>query len=191
MTSFEPRLPRAVEADPRCDALRRWLVEHARPLRDGGEWRVAWAPLTGALAAALRSARSTGRLVRGLESIAPTLEAEARGQRLADERLAVERGDAPRAARISRLLVLSNDGADRFHRQVESLLRRHGDRVLALRVDASAEELGALLFGPGHLARAVLIEHRDAVATALLALVPAATASAGPGLDAVELEPRG
>jgi hypothetical protein len=76
----------------------------------------------------------------------------------------------PRGVRISRLLLLADDGADRFYRRVESLLRRHGPRVLALRLDLDAAALGGLLFGPGRRARLLLIEHKDAVCRVLLAL---------------------
>jgi len=173
VTAFPLRLPRAVEADPRAERLRAWLAAHAEPLRAGGEALCIATPLCDALAASLRRAHGAGRLVRGLESVEPVLAAEERGQRLADRR-----GEGPRGARISRLLLLANDGADRFYRQVEALLRRHGARVLALRVDAGAEALGALLFGEGRVARCVLIEHKEAVADALLALVAGAEGDA-------------
>ncbi len=162
----ELRLPRAVEADPRADALRRILESSAQTLRAGGEHRVATAALGGALAAALQRARSSARVVRGLEAAEAVLAAEEHGQRLADQR-----GRGARGARVSRLLVVASDGADRFYRQVEALLRRHGERVLALRVEADADALGALLFGPGRRARLALVEHKEAVAEVLLALV--------------------
>ena len=77
---------------------------------------------------------------------------------------------APRGVRVSRLLLVTNDGADRFYRGVEALLRKHGARVLALRLELSAEALGALVLGPGERARLLLLEHKDAVTAALLAL---------------------
>ena len=73
---------------------------------------------------------------------------------------------------MSRLLILSDDGAERFYRHVESLLRRHGPRLLAIRLDSSAEELGSAVFRPGALARLLLVTHKDAVAKALLSLAP-------------------
>ena len=127
--------------------------------------RIPVAPLSDALVAALRSAHSAGRVVRGLESAEQTLAAEERGLRIADRA-----SGTPRGVRVSRLLLLSNDGAERFYRQVEALLRRHGQRVLAIRLAADAETLGALLFGPGRRARLLMLEHKDAVAAVLLAL---------------------
>lgn len=174
MTPFPPRLPRAVEADPRAEDVRLRLAGSAELLRPGSDVLAASTPMSDALAAALQRVRSAGRIVRGLESAEPVLAAEERGQRLADRQ-----ADTARGARISRLL-LANDGSDRFYRQVESLLRRHRERVLALRVDADAAALGALLFGPDSLARLVLIEHKEAVADVLFALLGRGRAAGEP-----------
>jgi hypothetical protein len=127
--------------------------------------RILVAPMDDALAKALQSAHSAGRVVRGLEGAEQTLAAEERGLRIADDKSGARRG-----ARVSRLLLVSNDGAERFYRQVEALLRTHGRRVLAVRIAADAETLGSLLFGPGRRARLLMLEHKDAVASTLLAL---------------------
>ncbi len=66
--------------------------------------------------------------------------------------------------------MLADDGAERFYRNVESLLRRHAPRVLALRLSADERALGQLLFGPDERARLLLVEHKDAVSAVLLAL---------------------
>lgn len=159
------RLPKAVEADPRAARILARLAEDLRPLWPDGTLRVATVPLDAALADALRSARTANRIRRGLERIATALDAEAHGLARVDRESGVARG-----ARLSRLLCVTNDGAERFYRHVETLLTRHADRVQGLRLDASAAELGALLFGPAALARVVLLEHKDAVAAALLAI---------------------
>ena len=159
------RLPKSVEADPRAPQLLDRLATHTEALWAESAVRIPVAPMSDALAAALQSAHSAGRVVRGLESAEQTLAAEERGLRIADRA-----SGTPRGVRVSRLLLLSNDGAERFYRQVEALLRRHGPRVLAIRVGAGAEALGSLLFGPGRRARLLMLEHKDAVAAVLLAL---------------------
>jgi hypothetical protein len=159
------RLPRQIEGDPRAARVRDALSASARPLWARGTLAVATAPLDAALAAALARAHEGGRLRRGLEAIAQQLDAEAKGMADADRASGAARG-----ARVSRLLLVSDDGAERFYRHVETLLRRHADRVLGVRLEAGAAELGALLFGPSALARVVLVEHKDAVAAVLLAL---------------------
>ncbi|HQO61575.1 MAG TPA: hypothetical protein PLT33_11965 [Deltaproteobacteria bacterium] len=53
---------------------------------------------------------------------------------------------------------------------MESLVRKHGPRVLAARLETDAATLGALLFGPGRIARLVMIERKVALGEVLLAL---------------------
>lgn len=160
-----PRLPKLVEADPRASAVARVLAADTAPLWTNSAVRVASVRCTPALTTALQQAAKAGQLVRGLEGALRTLDTEARGQQLAHEK-----SGAPRGVRISRLLVLANDGAERFYRDAEALLRRHGERVLAVRVALDAAGLGALLFGADAPARAALVEHKDAVAAVLFAL---------------------
>lgn len=159
------RLPRKVEEE--CDAARltNELAARAQPLWARGELRVARAELAPGFEAALRSAYSAGRIVRGLEAAERALGVEKRGQKRVDRKTGVDRGQ-----RVSRLLVLADDGSERFHRDVESLLRRHAPRVLALRVSADQDALGQLLFGRDQVARLLLVEHKDAVSAVLLAL---------------------
>jgi hypothetical protein len=65
--------------------------------------------------------------------------------------------------RISRLLVVSGDGSERFYRQVEKLQDRFATRLEVLLLDCDQEALGAAAFGPGRRARALLIHHKNAV----------------------------
>ena len=172
------RLPKLVEADPRGQELLRGLTAHTRPLRTGGNIRVPTVAFNPALVEALRIAHRTGQLVRSLEGAERRLAAEDRGLGLVDQQSGVLRG-----ARVSRLLVLADDGAERFYRQVEKLLRQQGPRVLALRLDIKAETLGQLLFGPGRRAVLLLLDHKKAVSAVLLALAESPDGSASqPGL---------
>ncbi len=156
------RLPKLVESDPRGTALLRSLIEHAQPIRAGSEISVPVAQFDG-LESALQSAHRAGRVVRGLETAERALATQEHGLRLADQRSGVTRG-----GRVSRLLLLANDGSDGFYRQVENLLRQHGPRVLAIRLDVDAAGLGAPLFGAGRTTRLLMIQHKEAVAAVLL-----------------------
>ena len=160
------RLPKLVEGDPRRQELLRILTEHARILWPEGKLRVPMVAFSPALAEALRTAHRAGQLVRSLEGAERRLAAEDRGLGLVDQQSGVLRG-----ARVSRLLVLADDGAERFYRQVEKLLRRQGPRVLALRLNVKAETLGPMLFGPARRAALLLLDHKEAVSAVLLALV--------------------
>jgi hypothetical protein len=159
------RLPKSVEADPRAAQLLERLTTQTERLWSASDVLIPVAAMSPVLATALQSAHSASRVVRGLESAETTLAAEERGLRIADRA-----SGAPRGVRVSRLLLLSNDAAERFYRQVEALLRRHGPRVLAIRIAVDAESLGSQLFGPGRRARLLMIEHKDAVAAVLLSL---------------------
>jgi len=123
------------------------------------------ADLNDTLLVALLAAHRAGRVVRSLEKADVVLTSEAHGQRLADQRKGTIRG-----TRISRLLMLTNDGAERFYRRVASLLECHGTRVVAVRLTVDAEVLGGALFGKGQTARLLMIEHKEAVGAVLLAL---------------------
>jgi hypothetical protein len=160
-----PRLPKGVEGGPGAASLVRELAARARPLWPGGEFRVPRVELAADLEAALTSAYSAGRIVRGLEGAERALAAEERGLKKVDQRTGVERGP-----RVSRLVVLADDASERFYRSVESLVLRHAPRILALRLCVDELALGEILFGRGRVARLILVSHKDAVSAILLAL---------------------
>lgn len=164
MTTSTPRLPKLVEADPACSDLMEGLASHTALLWSGSPLRVAIADLGPELNAALGDAWCCGHLVRGLEAAESHLAAEERGMRLADRQTGTMRG-----ARVSRLLLLADDGAERFYRRVASLLRDHGNRVLAIRLRADADAVGAVV-GEGSSARLLLLADKTAVAAVLLAI---------------------
>jgi hypothetical protein len=166
------RLPRQVESDPRAQQLLRILTTKTRLLWQGSELEVPVTALRPELAAALRNALGAGRVVQSLESAERTLAAEERGLNLVDRRSVV-----PRGVRVSRLMVMADDGAERFYRQVERLLLRHGPRVLAVCLEVDADTLGELVFGPGHRARLLLLDHKEAVSGALLSMADPLPAS--------------
>ena len=159
------RLPRLVEADPRGQELLSGLTSHVRPLWPGGKIKVPTVAFNPALVEVLRIAHRAGQLVRSLENAERRLATEGRGLGLVDQKSGVSRGE-----RVSRLLVLADNGAERFYRHVEKLLRQHGPRVMALRLDVKAETLGQMLFGPGHRVLLLLLDHKEAVSAMLLAL---------------------
>jgi hypothetical protein len=158
-------LPRALEADPRAAAVRAALAALARPLWEQGSLAVARAPLSVPLERALLGALRAGAAAQGLERAEAVLRDEQRGL---DARVA--RGEAAGGARVSRLLVLADDGSRRFYRDAEGLLLRYGGRLLGLRVAAPGDELGRRVLGREALARALLVTDREAVTAALLAL---------------------
>jgi hypothetical protein len=159
------RLPKSVESDPRGPQLLRNLTTNTRLLWRESEIGIPVARMTLELAEALRNAYGAGQVVRSLENAERTLAAEERGLQMADRQIGV-----PRGIRVSRLLLLADDGAERFYRQIEALLRHYGPRVLAVRLEIDENGLGELLFGPPNVARLLMLEHKQAVGSVLLAM---------------------
>ena len=164
-TVLSLRLPKLIEAHPRRQQILHILTTQTRPLWPETELEVPMATLSSKMGAALLSAHNAGHVVRSLESAEHMLAAEERGLGLVDRHSGV-----PRGVRVSRLLVLADDGAERFYRQVERLLRRHGHRVLAVRLEVDAGTLGESIFGPRHLVRLLMLDHKKAVCEALLSM---------------------
>ena len=158
-------LPRPVEEDPRGDQVLHLLSAHTRLLWPGSAIAVASLRFTPSLGDALKSAHTAGQVVRGLELAENRLAREQRGLSIADKKIGHGRGE-----RVSRLLLLADDGAERFYRNVEALLRRHSPRVLAVLLESDSTTLGELLYGPGSLARLLLLEHKESVSHVLLSM---------------------
>ena len=160
-----PALPREIEADPDHGTIRTRLAAPDRPLWRGGQTMVPVFPLGPPLAAALAAAYGAGQLVLGFERVAKALAAETRGLALVARR---ERA-TPRA-RISRLLLLSDDGADRLYRHAERLTVAHAPRVLVAVLAADAATLGRATTARDATVKVVLVQHKQAVAALMRAL---------------------
>jgi hypothetical protein len=160
-TSIAP-LPREIEADPRGAAIRTRLAGSGRRLWTGGTAMVPVLPLTPAGVAALGAARGAGHLVLGLEAVEEALANEARGL--------ARRPGGEGGARVSRLLLVAEDGAERFYRRVERLAGEHAPRILVLMLADDAVALGRATVGRETPVKAVLARHKLAVASLLRAL---------------------
>ena len=150
--------PRPLIADGRAPALAAWWVGSRHEAASLGLPRIARHRLNRAIEAGLFDARRARRLARGLEGAESLLAAEEAGLKNA----ASSQTNSNRV-RISRLLVVSGDGSERFYRQVERLRERFANRLEVLLLDCDDEALGAAAFGRGRRARALLIYHKDAV----------------------------
>lgn len=159
------RLPKQIENDERCDAVSEVLGK-TQKLWSGAKNQVAFIPFSMGLIRAMQMEHKKGRLIRGYELIERTLVTQANGQQQVDEKTGASRGK-----RISRLLIISNDGSDRYLRKVDALISQHGQIVLPVIIDADSERLGQLFFGEGKAVKLLLVEHKESVAAVLLAMV--------------------
>jgi len=158
------RLPKLVEEDPGFPAVQKAL-SHQKKIWSGGRLTVSALPFNLNFVRSLQLEHRRGRLVRGYDLIERNLQNQARGMQQVDEKSGQVRGQ-----RISRLVIISNDGADRYLRKVESLLEEHRDRTLGIMIDIDSEKLGQLFFGEGKSVKILMVEHKESVSAVLLTL---------------------
>ena len=165
MASTWPPLPREILADERGSALVARLGRDVVPLWRDGTVAVPAIPFGPAVADALAGAYAQGDAVLGLEAAATALDRDAKGEEVADLR-----AGRARPPRVSRLLLLASDGAERFYRHAERLTRRHATRLLTCRLGVPAAALGRAVLGRPAPVKAVLLRRKDAVTRALRAI---------------------
>ena len=159
------RLPRELEADHTAGVVRQVLTDRTVKLWPGGELDVPCIAMTDPLEKALLHAKLLGQVRCGFEDILAALENEARGIENARKQKGV-----PASDRVSRLLLFSTDGAERFYRHVEQLLQVHAPRVLGCLLDIDGTALGKLITGKERVVKLVMAEHKEAVSSILRAM---------------------
>jgi hypothetical protein len=166
MNKSDLRFPRQLEADGSAEMIRRELMVRTTKLWTGSKMDVPVLTLSEPLKMALKKARLQGRIRYGFEAILEKLASEKRG-------IANVRGqtNAPYGDRISRLLLFSNDGAERFYRHIEQALQAHAPRLLGCFLDMDGGALGHLITGKEGVIKIVMAEHKDVVSGILYALV--------------------
>ena len=181
--------PRALIAEGWGEGLAEWwILSRARSVAAGAP-PFASAQFSSVLGQALFEARRARRLVRGLEGAEAALAAQEIG--LSQAAAAQTQSGKPR---VSRLLVMSQDGSPRFYHQVDKLQTRFAQRLQVLRLECDEAALGYAVFGGGQRARAVLLDHKAAVLLFLESLIADvsegedAENSEGPALDAADSE---
>jgi len=133
----------------------------------------------GSPSSAARTPRTNGRDDAGAAALPREIEADAgHAQTLATQTrglaLVARRGES--RARISRLLLLSDDGAERLYRHAEALAAAHAPRVLVAVVAADAAAHGRATTARDAAVKVVLVRHKQAVAALMRALIrPAAS----------------
>ena len=162
MNLSDIRFPRQLEADGTAETIRSALMARTVKLWSGGDLDVARITMDDPLKKVLRMARLKGRIQYGFETVS---------NRLADESKGIQnvrgRGGAPYGDRVSRLLLFSNDGAERFYRHIESLLQAHTPRLLGCLLDIDGIALGSALTGKETRIKLLMADHKDAVSEIL------------------------
>lgn len=156
------KLPRTELKPEEVAAVESFFAKDVRPVWENSDALVSYLPVEAPLRESLPVVARTGCLTRGLETIAKLLDDEKKGLDLVQQKTG-----QPAAQRMSRLLLLSNDGSERFYRQVASLLKDHGNRVWTCRLDVSEGEFGRLFLGAETAVKAMLINDKKALASFL------------------------
>ena len=152
------KLPKNVMTHPKVAVLETLFGRDMRRLHAKGSLEVPVWPLDATLRSALVAVFGTKHLVQGLESIEKSMDREQKGLKALKEKPGQTQNQ-----RFSRLVLLSNDGSERFYNSAESLLTRHSDRILGCIVDASAEVLGHSFTAKANPAKALMIDDRKAL----------------------------
>lgn len=165
MTILDIKLPRQLEVSDTDEAICRFLMERTARLWSGGNLEVPVIDMSDPLKVALRRQGVRGRIRYGFEAIMDRLENERKGIRHVRDHQ-----EEPCGERVSRLLLVSHDGAERFYRHVEQLLQVHAPRVLGCILNIDGNTMGRLLTGKEKNIKAVMAEHKDAVSDILRAM---------------------
>ncbi len=160
------RLPRELEADGTAATVREVLTSRTVQLWNGSDVSVPMITMSNVLIRVLKVANSKGQIRCGFEVISKKLEGERKG--IAHLR---EGRGLPTGERISRLLLISSDGAQRFYRHIEKLLQLHAPRLLCCILDLDGSSLGNLITGKEKQIKIIMMEHKDAVSALLRTLV--------------------
>ena len=107
------------------------------------------------------SAKFLGELIIGYFAVEKALDNELRGLQNVNNQ----------SDRISRLLIVTNDGSPRFYRQLEFLHKKQGGRVLICRLDIDSLLMGNILKLKNTQVKAVLLNRKESVINVLKSLL--------------------
>ncbi len=166
MNLSDVQFPRQLEADGNAGAIRQALMASTVKLWPGGHLDVSVITMRDPLKKALQKAKLRGQIRCGFEAISDKLESERKG--IANVR---KRHSAPYGDRVSRLLLFSNDGAERLYRHIEHLLLAHAPRLLGCLLNIDGIALGNIIAGKDRQIKIVMAEHKEAVSDTLRAII--------------------
>ncbi len=106
-------------------------------------------------------AKSLGALIFGYEAIEKYLANELQGLKKVDNQ----------SERVSRMLIVTNDGSPRFYRQLEFLQKKHGERVLICRLDVGSVLMGDILGLKKKMVKAVLLNRKKSLVNVFKSLL--------------------
>ena len=155
------KLPRQLENEGVESDVRAALEIESVALYSDSEISIPVLKLNPKLRQHIFYAKSAGALIFGFEAIEEYLANELQGLQNVDSH----------SDRVSRLLIVTNDGSHRFYRGLEFLQRRQGERVLICRLDVDSVAMGNILGFKDKLVKAVLVNRKKSVMNVLKSLL--------------------
>ena len=162
------RLPRELEADGTAGAISQVLMALTVQLSPSSDFSIPMITMGDPLKKVLQRANLSGQIGWGLEAIAIKLARERAGI----DHLREGKG-LPSGERVSRLLLISNDGSQRFYHHIERLLQLHARTLLGCMVDMEGSALGSLITGKERQIKVIMAEHKEVVSEILRTLLAA------------------
>lgn len=160
------KLPRELETEGVAETILEVLTTRTVQLWSGSNLCISMITMNNPRKIILKGAFLNGRIGCGLETISDKLDAERKGIDHLRKNKGLSGGN-----RVSRLLLVSNDGAERFYRRIEKLLQLHEPRVLCCMLDIDGKTLGRVLTGKEKQIKIVLAEHKETVSAILRTLL--------------------
>ncbi len=157
----EMKLPKQLAKEHVESDVRQALERRSIELCAGSETAIPFLELTPELRKQIFYARALGEVTFGYETIEKRLLHELRGLQKVD--------DQPE--RVSRLLIVANDGSPRFYRELEFLHKKQGGRVLICRLDVDSAVMGGLLALKKTPVKALLLNRKTSVVNVLKSLL--------------------
>jgi hypothetical protein len=154
-------LPKQLKVDNIEEQVLEALKENSIALYEDSEMQIPLLKLTPELRQQIFYAKSLDELIFGYETIAKELAGELRGLQNVNNQ----------SDRVSRLIIVSNDGSKRFYREFEFLLNKHGGRILLCRLDVDSELLGYILGLGQKQVKTIMINRKNSVVNILKALI--------------------
>lgn len=157
------KLPKGLKDHPLETIIGHWLNTDLKPLRSDGILQVPILIWSSKVEAALSKVLKGGHLVQGLDQIDREMRKELHGLKQVAQKTGNQVPD-----RLSRLLILANDGAERFYHNAESLLLAHKDRMSGCIAAADSAALGKAFSKKNQPLKALLISDRKALEAFLI-----------------------
>ena len=155
------KLPKQLEKESVESDVRAALERESIELYSDSEIYIPVLKLSQELRKQIFYAKSLGELIFGYEAIEKALANELRG---------LQKVDTP-SDRMSRLLIVTNDGSPRFYRELEFLHKKQGSRVMICRLDVGSVLMGNILGFEGKQVKALLLNRKTSVINVLKSLL--------------------